>query len=641
MEELSIYEQAIYKNNLPLYGFHKLKVKNERGLTVPLKCYPEQMYVYKVLQMLREQNIPVRIRVYKARKRGMSTFFVADMFHQFQFGDYIGWGEIYGHEKGASKNLYDTLKIYYDNLPDEEKRPWREYTQTRLVYTDGSQFNVKTVQGGGLSKSGTPNYLLLTEVGSYGDSAGYSLSEVKSSVPILPRTTIVEESTSRGHDSYWYPNHERWKEVVDSLSDKYGISSNWDEEKKGITRQYKLLANGQWPSDEYVHLFIPWWWSKRNRIEMTEEEKEEFAHTLTDYELAIIENLHLDYEQIRFRRQVKKQYCDNDENFTKEQYPCTVEESFVASGSPVFNAEKIDKEIIIVRGLKEANWKEVQNINLTKEYPKNKIVSYSYYYEKPPQEVKKGGVSLGFYRHIHDVKINPVAIEDTRGEWIEFNPPEVGWKDRYIIGADCALGLEKRDYDAAFVFDKLKRKFVAWCIGHYGVDLFPWELAKAGTRYNMADILVERNNSGIAVLTKLTEIYPNVLREHRITKGTSEIIPTAAYGVYTSGGNYGTKHIMISALKELLESIPPDSDGSIIPCARLLLEMKTFVKGPHGEMAAAGSHNNERVKSYDDAVMGAALTLYGAQLSAEFVPKKKEDKKVNRYTPKEGNWKTR
>jgi hypothetical protein len=79
---------------------------------------------------------------------------------------------------------------------------------------------------------------------------------------------------------------------------------------------------------------------------------------------------------------------------------------------------------------------------------------------------------------------------------------------RYVIGADVAEGLEKKDYDAATLIDRETFSEHACLHGHWEPSEYARRLAALAEVYD-ADIVVERNNHGHAVLLKLLELCPD------------------------------------------------------------------------------------------------------------------------------------
>jgi hypothetical protein len=153
----------------------------------------------------------------------------------------------------------------------------------------------------------------------------------------------------------------------------------------------------------------------------------------------------------------------------------------------------------------------------------------------------------------------------------------------YIIGVDAAGGGTDGDYACAQVIDRESGLQCAELHGHYP----PYELARRlvalGKRYYDALIAVERNNHGYGVLAHLKDLkYENLFAQNGQEGWLTSVV---------------TRPTMVENLAAVLIEKP-----TLFNSARLLGEMKTFVRHPDGRAAAAdGAH--------DDSVMAMAIAL--------------------------------
>ena len=175
--------------------------------------------------------------------------------------------------------------------------------------------------------------------------------------------------------------------------------------------------------------------------------------------------------------------------------------------------------------------------------------------------------------------IEPAVESSDNGRCLVWFPPQEKWE--YIVGVDTAGGGTEGDYACAQVIQRETGLQCAEMHGHFP----PLELARRlvglGRRYRNALIAVERNNHGYGVLAHLKDLgYENL---------------------FSQGGQEGwvtsvvTRPTMIENLAAVLIENP-----SLFRSARLLAEMKTFVRHADGHGAAAeGAH--------DDCVMAMAI----------------------------------
>jgi len=119
-------------------------------------------------------------------------------------------------------------------------------------------------------------------------------------------------------------------------------------------------------------------------------------------------------------------------------------------------------------------------------------------------------------------------------------------KMSYVIGADTASGAPEGSYSAAVVMDSLWRvcaTFQARMEPHQFADI----LRRMATWYNKAEIAVERNFTGYAVLEQLKD-YPNITHQRDFTSGKI----TTQRGWWS---NDQTRSLMMTITREFLPKI--------------------------------------------------------------------------------------
>jgi hypothetical protein len=239
----------------------------------------------------------------------------------------------------------------------------------------------------------------------------------------------------------------------------------------------------------------------------------------TPEEIELAERHGLSREQLGFRRELARSF----RGLRAQEYAEDPESCFRASGDGCFPADAIDRHMKRVRD---------------------------------PVEARRGGAL-----HI----------------WL---PPSQGRS--YLLGVDTAGGGSEGDYAAVQVIDRSSGLQCA----ELRERLAPLELARVAAslarEYGGAEIAVERNNHGAAVLAYLTSVE----RYDRLYERLG------VAGWLTTAGN---KPAMISGLGALLEEDRPG-----IFSRRLLAECRSFVSFSNGSTgAASGSH--------DDCLMAMAI----------------------------------
>jgi hypothetical protein len=176
-------------------------------------------------------------------------------------------------------------------------------------------------------------------------------------------------------------------------------------------------------------------------------------------------------------------------NCSMQEYPCTIDEAFIASGRPVFDPEQACRV------------------------------------EEPfPEPVK--------YRM--DVIETPAGwtLEDNSAGRLLGSTATSTRAKTYCIGADVGMGVRDGDWSVAHVLDSEKRQ-VAVFRGQVHPDFFATILNAMGFYYNTALIAPERNNHGILTCVKLWKdlSYPNVFIEFK--EGQMEDRESVNIGHYT------------------------------------------------------------------------------------------------------------
>lgn len=150
---------------------------------------------------------------------------------------------------------------------------------------------------------------------------------------------------------------------------------------------------------------------------------------------------------------------------------------------------------------------------------------------------------------------NPVfdsnILTDLAQKCYEGEHHEQGWtfwippvpKMHYIIGADSASGAPSGSYSTAVVLDNLWR-VCATFQSRLDPHTFALILSQLGKWYNNAEIAIERNFTGYAVIEQLSA-YPNIFRQRDFTTGKI----TAQKGWWT---NDQTRDLMMTVTKEKL-----------------------------------------------------------------------------------------
>jgi hypothetical protein len=369
--------------------------------------------------------------ILKARQLGFTTYKCIDKLDDVLFNSYLDAGIICHTVDDAEKIFNHKVKFAFDNLPQwlRDRRKPNTDKAGELRFPNHSSISVSAGFRGGTLAGG----LHVSEYGKicakYPEKAREIKSGALNAVPIEADADF--ESTAEGMDGDFY---------------------------KMVTKAQLIDDKDLSPLDFKLH-FFSWWQASEYRlnpvgIKIPDELQDYFATLEADH------GIKLDVEQ---RAWYFKKSEEQDQDMHQE-YPSFPEEAFMASGRPVFNREKIARDI-----------------------KRAKDVPY-----------KRGiATTKGFE-------------ENARGNLSIFKEPVKG--EAYAIGADVAEGLADGDFSTATVLNKNFEQVAAYK-GHLDPDLFGRMLVNLAKYYNNALLAPELNNHGHATLAAIkNENYYQVYR---------------------------------------------------------------------------------------------------------------------------------
>jgi len=193
--------------------------------------------------------------------------------------------------------------------------------------------------------------------------------------------------------------------------------------------------------------------------------------------------------------------------------------------------------------------------------------------------------------------------------WEDFDPTQ-----SYLLVADVARG-DGKDYSAFQVINVTQMTQAAEYQGKVDLDTYAMFLADVGKTYGGCLLVVENNNVGYAVLTKLEEAgYPNI---YYSVKATHEYVDSSAarsnsravLGFTTS---MKTRPLIIAKLEEFIRN-----DLITITSNRLYNELKTFVWN-NGKPEAMRGYNDDLVMSMAIACWVRDTALVSNQRDADY-----------------------
>ena len=233
--------------------------------------------------------------ILKARQQGFSTIIAAILFLNT-----INYSRVYtvvlAHDEFTGKKLFEVVKRFYDNLPDEKKKHLGLCNREELFWDDiDSRYVVATAGALEAGRGLTPTYIHGSEVAFWGNAEKLVLGMFEG-VP-EGRGAIFLESTANGIGNYY---EEEWRKATEQDS-------------------------------AYRPHFFPWFAHGSYRVELAD------GFVLTSEEIKLKVRFELTDEQIYWCRvKIKTQR----KKFPQE-YPATWQEAFLASGRPYFDLDKL------------------------------------------------------------------------------------------------------------------------------------------------------------------------------------------------------------------------------------------------------------------------------------------------------------
>jgi hypothetical protein len=458
-------------------------IKDKRGQKVKFK--------YNQVQDQYQKNKHNRNVILKARQQGFTTYECLNALDNCLFNSYYDAGIIAHTVDDAEKIFTNKVKFAYDNLPELIKKARKPNTDRagELRFPNGSSISVSAgYRGGTLMK------LHVSEFGKicvkFPDKAREIITGAFNAVPLDGDLTI--ESTAEGMNGAFYEMCEKSQILTDNLT----------------------------PMDFKFHFFA-WYESSEYRLN---PEGIEIPESFKLYFKSLKDNHDIDLDAHQKAWYVKKSIEQDDD--MKQEYPSYPEEAFRASGRPVFNLEKLSRDIkrsklkTPIKGIVDA-----QGFN----------------------EITNGSI------HIWKKPVKDEA---------------------YAIGADVAEGLVDGDFSTASVLNKNFEQVATYC-GHIPPDQFGAMLVNLAKYYNGAILAPEINSIGLSVIEaiKRANYYKVYKREVKEELGQDRV---DKIGWHT---NIKTKMLMLDDLRAAFRD-----DVIVINDEATLREMMTLTVEDDGNI---------------------------------------------------------
>ncbi len=516
-----LYE-ILYTPEIYIQSF--LKIQNKLGRLANLEFNASQKKLLAAIKKQEAEGKPVRLIVLKARQMGISTAVAGLFFHKTIMKENTNT-MVVAHKADASTVIFDKNKMFYDNLMPK-LQPLRKASNAKEILFENpspnprikreqpglrSKIEIETAVNKDAGRSKTIHNLHISEL-AFWPYPAETMASLMQAVPNQPGTTVIIESTANGVGNVFYT-------------------------------EVKKAQRGE---GVFELLFFPWFEEKEYSMPVPDD------LILDDEEKELKELYNLTDGQLVWRRWCIAANCQGSVDIFHQEYPCTPDEAFIATGRPVFNTSELDRALTLCG-----------------------------------EPVKQGRIvqdgNLAAFRTLN------------RGYLQIWEMPKDG--EDYVIGADVAAGTVGGDYSCAEVINARTKEQVAEWHGHIEPDLFGEELALLGYFYNTAYIVPEANSFGLGTIKAMRSKrhYPKIHRRRTLNKDTNKV--THDYGFYTSSA---TKELLITGLSAYIRE-----NASRIHSREAISECLTYARDDKG-------HANAQSGCYDDRVMALALAVYGA-----------------------------
>ena len=249
LPSLEAVKQELARRNDSDWLLYNVKIVNKDGDTVPFLLNEIQKQIDDKIKELEAAGIPARIIILKSRQVGGSTYIQGKFICRI-IKNKNRIALVVAHRDDSTNAIFEKAKFMNNNLPAHVK-PLQQASNARELIFDrpphykgkqeglNSRIKVQTAGSDGIGRSDTHYYVHLSEFAFYSGNPKKSLTGILQSVPNIPGTIVLIESTGNGMNDF--------KDI-------------WDAAEAG--------------ENEWVPMFFAWHNDPLNQMEVTEEEKE-------------------------------------------------------------------------------------------------------------------------------------------------------------------------------------------------------------------------------------------------------------------------------------------------------------------------------------------------------------------------------
>ena len=322
----------LWSGNFPTFSEDCLKVLDKSGRIVPFLLNDAQHLCHHLVEAQRAEYGWVRVLILKGRQMGLSTY-ISGRF-TWKYSTHLGTAIcILSHESKATKNLGKMAVRYYEYLPKEIQYQLIKCNFEEIQFGDGSEcsYILATAGTANTGRGGTINHFHGSEV-AFWPHAELHVSGVLQSVPTLPGTEIIFESTANGPRGRFY---NAWKKASKGI--QWPITkAAWLAFLQDPPALFRMVAGHEAEGEggtgmpAFLPVFLPWFLDRQYQLPLPDafrlsDVREGDMVSETDYK----STYGLTDEQMLWRR-AKIEELEDVWKFAQE-YPATPMEAFQSS----------------------------------------------------------------------------------------------------------------------------------------------------------------------------------------------------------------------------------------------------------------------------------------------------------------------
>ena len=542
---LELFDKERNRHDFEFWAASTIKIKDkETGERVPFILNTPQREYLKELEDMRVNGFPIRVILLKARQWGGSTlteFYSAwiQIVHKKNWNSAI-IGDIDDQARNIRGMYTAASKEYPLEMGAMTLKPFENSANNKQIIESGAIIYIGSMQHPESIRSSDIKIAHFSEVASWKETASKKptdlLQSIKASIPFIPYTMIVEESTAKGIGNYF---HESWK----------AASKN----KKG-----------------YRAIFIPWFRIERYRMPFKDDtEMDEFIKNMDEHDIFMWKK-GATLEGIKWYKNILETEFNGDTVIMQSEFPTTATEAFQSTGHRVFPLLFTQKASLncskpLFRGTLTSDGETGKDVL--------KNISFDEYFAGKLHLWAKPDKTMNIkYRYVVSLDIGGTT---SKADWSVMRV-----FDRYWMmdgGVPEAIGTYRL---------------------HMDQDLLAWMTVRLGEYFNHALVVVEsnslrkeKNTEGegfLTILDEIKDVYDNIY----VRKTDQDKIVEGAPVKYGFITNHSTKSLIINTMKAAMRD-----GGYVERDIQLINEADMYEHKPDGTMGAVNGKHDDVVMS--------------------------------------------